>query len=483
MPFNSFFYLLIFLPATIGFYFWLNSKRQLIMANIWLVSASLFFYAYWKIAFLPIILVSIAVNYITGFYLSRKSLTVPISGDKNNSVRKFVLFLGVLFNVGLLGYFKYADFFIANVNAVFGAMVPLPQITLPLGISFFTFQQIAYLVDSFHGKAGEYNFLNYALFVSFFPKLIEGPIVHHNEMMPQFARLRNKFLDWKNIYSGLFLIGAGLCKKVVIADTFGPWVSKGFADPASLNFFSAWATSLSYTVQLYFDFSGYTDMAIGSALLINIHIPQNFDAPYRSLNIQEFWRRWHITLGRFLREYIYIPLGGNRKGGFRVYFNLFITFLIGGIWHGAGWTFVLWGALHGLALCIHRFWSKTGLRMPVIPAWIITFLFVNAAWVVFRAEDIHQATAILSHMMGFQSANWELLSPRQIINVSGLNAYIFVLLFVLVFQDTFFRTSQEWTAKLRPRISWSLAAASAFVVSFILLMDQNRFSEFIYFQF
>ena len=483
MLFNSFSYLLLFLPITICGYLWLNSRRLTIPATVWLVGASLYFYAYWKFLFLPIILVSIAVNYSFGFFLSKDHGFEKSADEEKKTGKKTALVFGILFNVGLLGYFKYADFFIANVNALFGSIIPLPQITLPLGISFFTFQQISYLVDSFYGKTGEYNFLNYALFVSFFPQLIAGPIVHHKEMMPQFARLKNKFVNWQNIYKGLFLIGAGLCKKVVIADTFGLWASQGFANPESLNFLSAWSTSLCYTVQLYFDFSGYTDMAIGSALLINIHIPQNFDAPYRSLSIQEFWRRWHMTLGRFLRDYIYIPLGGNRKGALRVYFNLFITFFVGGVWHGAGWTFVLWGTLHGLALCLHRFWYKTGFRMPAFPAWLLTFLFVNTAWVVFRAENIGQAMTIWTHMVDMSTANWELLSLPYIIEAAGLNVWLMVVLMLLVIQDTVYRTTQEWAEKLTPRFIWSFAAASAFAASFILLMNQNRFSEFIYFQF
>lgn len=477
MLFNSFLYLLIFLPVTVGGYYYLNERRLTSASTVWLIIASLFFYSYWKLSFLPIIVVSIIVNYVTGNYFTRRSV------QKNILLRKLILITGVGFNVGLLGYFKYTDFFITNINMLFGTDAGLLHIALPLGISFFTFQQITYLVDSFHGKTREYNFVNYALFVSFFPQLIAGPIVHHEEMMPQFARLRNKFLNWRNVYTGLFFIGAGLCKKVVIADTFALWAGKGFADPESLHFFSAWATSLSYSVQLYFDFSGYTDMAIGSALLINIHLPQNFNAPYRSLSIQEFWRRWHITLGRFLKDYIYIPLGGNRKGRIRIYGNLMITFFIAGIWHGAGWTFVLWGILHGLALCLHRFWRKMGLRMPKAFAWLLTFLFVNAAWVVFRAESIHDATIVLFQMINFNTVNWAVLSPDAIITASGINGVFLCLLFIPVFWDTVFRTSQEWAVQVKPSVRWSMAMSAVTITSFILLMDQNRFSEFIYFQF
>lgn len=476
MLFNSFLYLLIFLPVTVCIYYFLNRRHLNLISGMWLILASFFFYAHWKLSFFPILLASIAVNYLIGRYFSRKMET----GRRQSNL---TLTLGIAFNISLLGYFKYSDFFIANFNAVFKADVGLLHIALPLGISFFTFQQIAYLVDSFHGRTREYDFVNYCLFVSFFPQLIAGPIVHHKEMMPQFARLKNKVLNWENIYRGLFFIGAGLCKKVVIADTFALWASKGFNEPNSLDFLSAWATSLSYTIQLYFDFSGYTDMAIGSALLININLPQNFNAPYRSLNIQDFWRRWHMTLGRFLRDYIYIPLGGNRKGSIRTYINLFLTFLMAGFWHGAGWTFVLWGSLHGLCLCLHRFWSNLGLSMPKFFAWTLTFLFVNIAWVIFRAESISQAATIIGHMFDISSANWGMLSPVLIIKASGLSAFLFCLVCIMVLQDIVFRTTQEWSANLQPTIYWSLGTAATAIVGVILLMDQNRFSEFIYFQF
>ncbi|MGB6019807.1 MAG: MBOAT family O-acyltransferase, partial [Sulfurimonadaceae bacterium] len=266
-------------------------------------------------------------------------------------------------------------------------------------ISFFTFQQIAYLVDSYRGETAEYDFLNYALFVTFFPQLIAGPIVHHAEMMPQFASKWNLVKNYKNIATGLFIFSIGLFKKVVIADTFAKWATAGFDHAETLNLLEAWATSLSYTFQLYFDFSGYTDMAIGAALLFNIKLPINFNSPYKALDIQDFWRRWHITLSRFLRDYIYIPLGGNRKGSFRTYNNLLATFILGGIWHGAGWTFVFWGLLHGMALVVHRFWKSIGFTMPNILAWFITFNFINIAWVFFRAREWDDAIKVLTGMV------------------------------------------------------------------------------------
>ena len=257
--------------------------------------------------------------------------------------RKQTFVLGVVFDLGLLGFFKYADFFVTNFNGLFGASFGLPGIVLPLAISFFTFQQIAYLADCYRQETKEYDFLNYALFVTFFPQLIAGPIVHHKEMMPQFYARRNWLKDYNNISLGLFIFSLGIVKKVLIADTFAKWATAGFDYSATLHFLEAWAASLSYTFQIYFDFSGYTDMAIGAALLFNIRLPINFNSPYKALDIQDFWRRWHMTLSRFLRDYLYIPLGGNRKGVPRTYLNIFITFLFGGLWHGASWMFVIWG--------------------------------------------------------------------------------------------------------------------------------------------
>jgi D-alanyl-lipoteichoic acid acyltransferase DltB (MBOAT superfamily) len=379
MLFNSYEFIFAFLPIVFFIYFYLNSKRLVVGAKGFLVFASLFFYSWWNILYLPLILSSMLFNYIMGNSLNK-------SEDKIKSFsRKSLLIFGIVANLSLLGYFKYADFFIENFNLALDGSIPLFHLALPLAISFFTFQQIAYLVDSYRKETKEYDFLNYALFVTFFPQLIAGPIVHHKEMMPQFASKWNMVKRYKNIALGLFIFSIGLFKKVVIADTFAVWATAGFDTADTLNLIEAWATSLSYTFQLYFDFSGYTDMAIGIALLFNIKLPINFNSPYKALNIQDFWRRWHITLSRFLRDYVYIPLGGNKKGSFRTYSNLLATFVIGGLWHGAGWTFVFWGFLHGMALVIHRVWSNLGFKMWTWLAWLITFNFVNIAWIFFRA--------------------------------------------------------------------------------------------------
>ena len=396
MLFNSYEFIFMFLPITFFVYFYLLEQRLIVGAKGFLVFASLFFYSWWNIAYLPLILGSMLFNYIIGNSLNENFAKVKIS-------KKSLLSIGIVANIVLLGYFKYSDFFIENFNFVFNSSTSLLHLALPLAISFFTFQQIAYLVDSYRNETSEYDFLNYALFVTFFPQLIAGPIVHHSEMMPQFASQWNLVKRYKNIAAGFFIFSIGLFKKVVIADQFAVWANAGFNTSATLNMIEAWVTSLSYTFQLYFDFSGYTDMAIGAALLFNIVLPINFNSPYKALNIQEFWQKWHITLSRFLKEYVYIPLGGNRKGDFKTYTNLFSTFIIGGIWHGAGWTFVFWGFLHGIALVIHRLWSKLNIKMPKFIAWFITFNFINIAWVFFRANEFGDALKLLNSMFSLSN--------------------------------------------------------------------------------
>jgi len=399
--FNSYEFIFIFLPITLFVYFYLNKKRLTEAGKGFLVFSSLFFYSWWNIAYLPLILSSMLFNYVMGNTLAKSNESDATT--RKQISKKSILSIGVIANLGLLAYFKYSDFLIENINYTLNTNVPVLDLALPLAISFFTFQQIAYLVDSYRRETNEYDFLSYAIFVTFFPQLIAGPIVHHKEMMPQFANLRSKVINYKNIALGLFIFSIGLFKKVVIADSFSVWANAGFDTATTLNLFEAWATSLSYTFQLYFDFSGYTDMAIGLALLFNIKLPINFNSPYKATSIQDFWRRWHITLSRFLRDYIYIPLGGNRKGGFRTYTNLMATFILGGIWHGAGWTFVFWGVLHGLALVIHRLWSQLGIKLWTGLAWFITFNFINIAWVFFRAKEWGDAIKVLQSMFSLNN--------------------------------------------------------------------------------
>ena len=391
MLFNSYDYLVYFLPIAALGYFALGREPRWSVA--WLVVASLVFYGWWNPRYVPLILGSIGFNFVVALLIqrTRHASAWMIAGTTGNLL--------------LLGIYKYADFLLRTL-AHTGAVPPVQlHLALPLGISFFTFTQIAFLVDVARGKAREPALSNYALFVTFFPHLLAGPIIHHAEMMPQFASASNKRVAWDNIARGLLLLAIGLAKKTFLADPLAPLVAAGFDHPASIGAVSAWLSALAYTLQIYFDFSGYTDMALGAALLFNIRLPINFDSPYHALDLREFWHRWHMTLSRFLREYLYIPLGGNRKSEPRVLANLLVTFLLGGLWHGAAWTFVVWGALHGAGLCWLRVRAGTG-RRPLPPpiAWAITFVFLVMTWVFFRASSLPDAFAMLRAMAGFGDA-------------------------------------------------------------------------------
>lgn len=408
MLFNSYIFICAFLPLTFSIYFLLARYKNGENAIVFLVLASLFFYGWWNPFYLIWILLSIGINYSIGEAIV---LSHAVRKEKKS---KYLLICGITFNLGLLGYFKYANFLTDNTNALFGLDLQVSHIVLPLAISFFTFQQIAYLIDAFKGVTKEFKFTHYALFVTFFPQLIAGPIVHHKEMLPQFMMLSNMKPRLENVIRGLNIFTLGLFKKVVLADGVAQYSTSVF-DTAltgeALSFFVAWGGALAYTFQLYFDFSGYSDMAIGIAMMFGIKLPLNFASPYKSLNIIEFWRKWHMTLSRFLRDYVYISLGGNRKGTLWRYANLLTTMLIGGLWHGAGWTFVFWGGLHGLYLIINHVWlyikNKTKLTFLDqqlfwrVFCWLLTFISVINAWVFFRATSFDSALVILKGMYGF----------------------------------------------------------------------------------
>ena len=395
MSFSSHEFIFLFLPCTLIVYLLLNRWRLTVASTVWLILCSFVFYCWSEMKSGLLLAFSILFNFCLGLLLT----THPPSGA-GQTRRKVLLIFGIAVSAVLLGYYKYTGFVISNLNAWCGLSLPVKKMLLPIGISFFTFTQIAYLVDLYRSPDRRTSFLNYALFISFFPRLLAGPIARYDEIIPQLESLKSKALNYRNLSLALYLFAIGLFKKVEIADRLQDWASPGFDGAQNLNLLLAWATSLSYTFQIYFDFSGYTDMAIGAALFFNIRLPINFNSPYKALDIQDFWRRWHITLTRFLRDYIYIPLGGNRVSEAHVYCNLMATFLIGGLWHGAGWTFVFWGFLHGAALMIHRAWKKIGLRMPNIIAWLVTFNFVNIAWVFFRARTWSDAIRVLRGMAG-----------------------------------------------------------------------------------
>jgi alginate O-acetyltransferase complex protein AlgI len=400
MLFNSYAFILGFLPLALALFFVLGRLNR-VWAAAWLALASIAFYGYWSPKYIALLLGSVVFNFLCGRAIAKRA---------GSAGARRLLIVSVAVNLALLGFYKYADFFASSANEIANTHLPLLHIALPIGISFFTFTQIAFLADASKGIVTEYRFVHYLLFVSYFPHLIAGPILHHAEMMPQFAAAAPYRFAARSFGIGLTVFAIGLAKKVLIADPFGDVASPIFAaahSGVSIRLVAAWVGVLAYTCQLYFDFSGYSDMAIGISKLFGIDLPINFASPYKSTSIIQFWQRWHMTLSRFLRDYLYFPLGGNRKGKLRRYMNLMTTMLLGGLWHGANYTFLIWGGLHGCYLMINHAWRAVFLRRPhptvlgTLVSGTVTFLAVAAAWIFFRAEDIPSAFNLLKGITGF----------------------------------------------------------------------------------
>lgn len=401
MLFNSYVFIWLFMPVVLGCFYFLKTTERHQAAGFWLLAASLLFYGCWDIYYVKLLFLSISINYVLG-------------GIVANKKSKLILFVGIFTNLSLLCFYKYFDFIVWNMNVLLGGDMASSSLVVPVAISFFTFQQIAYLVDSYTGKIKERDFLTYCLFISFFPRLIAGPIVHYNELSPQFSKVEGERFRSSHLAVGLTMFALGLFKKVAIADQIAPYADPVFGAAERgllLTFFESWCGAFAYAFQLYFDFSGYSDMAIGVARMFGIVLPVNFYSPYKASNIIDFWRRWHITLSRFLRDYLYVPLGGNRRGELRQYCNLLITMLLGGLWHGAGWTFVVWGGMHGLMLSLNHGWRRFRKSLGYhgeggssfvgnLLGRAITFLAVVAAWVMFRAESLQGALNMYSGMVG-----------------------------------------------------------------------------------
>jgi alginate O-acetyltransferase complex protein AlgI len=408
MLFNSYAFLYAFLPVvTVGF-FALGSRSPR-LAQAWLLLASLFFYGWWKPAYVWLLLVSICANYALGEGIRRQA--------PGSSFRKTLLVAGIVGNLAALAYFKYAGFLLSNLNAATGWRLPHADIVLPVGISFYTFTSLAYIVEVYQEKVRESDFIRYGLFISYFPHLVAGPVLYHNEVIPQFGRPETYRFNVNDWAVGLTLFFMGLFKKVVFADGISRALADASVQPAfwrvqhgvPVTFFDGWVGALAYTLQLYFDFSGYSDMAVGISRLFGVTLPVNFASPYKSVNIVEFWRRWHMTLGRWLRNYVYIPLGGNRRGPVRRSANLLATMTLCGLWHGAGWTFVVWGALHGGFIVINRAFTrlrerfgcrKEGSVAGRLVSRVLTFVVVVIGWVIFKANTFGEALAVLDGMRG-----------------------------------------------------------------------------------
>ena len=484
MLFNSYIFIFLFLPITCVGYFLIN-KWNYTCGKIWLLGMSLWFYAYFNIKYLPIIVISICFNYAINWLIMRTSVLV---------LKRVWLCIGLAANIGVLFYYKYYDFFTENINALFQAAFTLHHLILPLGISFFTFQQLSYVIDSYKGEVPNYNFLDYSLFVTYFPQLIAGPIVSHDEIVPQFADISKKRLNYENLSKGIMAFSFGLAKKVLLADTFGNAVNWGFTNTEALDTTNALLVMLFYTFQIYFDFSGYCDMASGIGLMFNIDLPMNFNSPYRALTITDFWKRWHITLTRFFTRYIYITLGGNRKGKVRTYINIFIVFLVSGLWHGANWTFILWGVLHGVFSLLTRMFDKPVKKMHPVLSWLITFGFINITWIYFRADSIGQANLIVKNILkcNFGSINSSILNAFSLPEFSLLSSIfrhgifadsrLYFLLFTAFafFAVLFMKNTNERIRTYKPTISISCISV---VLLVWCIISFSGVSTFLYFNF
>lgn len=501
MLFNSYIFLFCFLPITVAGFWLLARFARRRAALVWLVLCSFFYYGYWNPVYVLLILISISFNFAIGFVLAR--------GCEPSPRRKALTALGLAGNLGLLAYFKYANFFVDSINYLFESSAYLAPVVLPLAVSFFTFLQIAYLVDAYKGKVRERDFVDYCLFVTFFPHLIAGPIVHHAKLMPQFSRASATRFNPADFAGGLTLFVFGLAKKVLVADSISGFANPIYASAAAgdpVTFAEGWIAPLVFTFQLYFDFSGYSDMAIGLSLLFGIRMPINFNSPYKSLSTADFWRRWHATLGQFLREYLFIPLGGSKRGVPRQYANLMITMALSGLWHGAGWTYVLWGVQQGLFHWAYLTWSfarpKLGVaeiattKTRIAAACFLTYMSWTIGMVLFRADHLPAAMRMYGAMLGVNG--FEFTSGIDLGRAVRWLAVCFFIVWALP-------NSQQVLSAVRPVIDWEKVrtqfypvwrplgflqwkprAAVAVPVALLAayaIITMERVQEFLYYQF
>ena len=516
MLFNSYIFIFIFLPLTLLGWYGLNLHKKHTLANVFLAGMSLWFYGYFNVYYLAIILSSIGLNYLLSYLLTRipadaASYTAASGsialGSHTRLLNRIALIIGIILNLGILFYFKYYDFFIENINLAFHTDFTLKHVLLPLGISFFTFQQLSFIIDRCLGRCEHYSLINYITFVTFFPQLIAGPIVLYKEMIPQFEDISKRSFNAASFSRGIYLFVLGLAKKVLLADTFALMANYGFAQTFSLDCISTIAVILSYTFELYFDFSGYSDMAIGLGKMFNIELPVNFNSPYRSCSIKEFWQRWHITLSRFFVTYVYIPLGGSKKGRARMLINTFIIFLLSGLWHGAAWTYVAWGAMQGLLVV----WDNLGIigikgrdekrpsrfHIPAWLGWIFTFTLFNLSLFFFRSQSMLGAMQLFKNLfagkytgkvydIAAQLDISEIYVIRQALDMVSPNLmnYFYlifmILLFALAFYLIFRPNAYERTMRgeLTSRRCWIICILLVWCI-----VSLSQVSTFLYFNF
>lgn len=488
MLFNSYVFLLLFLPLILIGYFGWNHFGKYQTAKAFLIGMSFWFYGFFRPSYLIILITSILVNY--GFHLFFRHSV------QKRSERKLVLFIAVALNLGTLGYFKYLDFLLTEINFFSHANIPLMGILLPLGISFFTFQQLGFVIDSYRGEVEPYSFLDYALFVSFFPQLVAGPIVTHSEMIPQFKDLSRKKFNVDHFAQGCIYFILGLSKKLLLADAFGRAVDYAWIAIDSLTLLDVMIISLSFYLQIYFDFSGYSDMAIGLGRMLNIELPVNFNSPFKAITMDDYWKRWHITLTRFFTKYLYIPLGGNRKGTLRTYLNVFLVFLASGIWHGAGTGYIVWGISGGLGIIFCKCFSATlekirHRKIGTAFLWLVTLAYVSGFFMFFRAESASLGLHYFSRMLPQVSAGATgILSdiPKVMFDVSGigLNLYLPQAIFCVFFYvlALFIAVRMPNVREIVSRFKYNAINALGLAVLFMLcFLSLSGVTKYIYFNF
>lgn len=500
MLFNSYIFICIFLPITLIGWYCLNYFKKYRIAGLFLSGMSLWFYAYFNVSYLAIILVSILINFLISIWIEHIK-------EDDKTLRTVIMILSVFINLGILFYFKYLDFFIENINAISGKNIPLQGILLPLGISFFTFQQMSFTVDRCRGLAKHYDFIDYTTFVTFFPQLIAGPIVLYDEMMPQFMDISKRKINSDNFARGIKMFIMGLAKKVLLADILAIPVNNAFVYTGGLDSVAAIAVMLLYTFEIYFDFSGYCDMAIGLGLMFNIELPVNFNSPYKSTTVKEMWNRWHITLSRFFTTYVYIPLGGSRRGFGRMLLNIFVVFTLSGFWHGAAWTYVVWGVMNGVLvvwdnLCIvgvkgTKYKKECKIYMPKWLGWILTFGFFVLSLCFFRSSSVGEALSLIKTIFSFSwtgkvyevayqlSAAEFYILDEAVSMISGTGVYyLHLVLMILMIGLCFYIISRPNSLEISKSDKHPVRTAVLLAILFVwCFISLSQVSTFLYFNF
>lgn len=489
MLFNSYIFVFLFFPLALIGYYGLNIIKQDKLAMIFLVGMSLWFYAYNNIYYLFLLMGSISLNFL---------LVEGMDRIKNKFGRRICFLSGVLLNLGILFFFKYYDFFMENMNATLKTEMPFLRLALPIGISFYTFQQLSYIIDFYKNECEKYSFIEYALYVSFFPQLIAGPIVYHTEIIPQFRNPKNRKINYTNLSKGIYAFACGLAKKVLIADIFSRVVVVGFENISELSTLSAILVMICYSLQIYYDFSGYCDMAYGIGFFFNIELPINFNSPYKADSISDFWNRWHMTLNRFFIKYVYIPLGGNRKGKFRTYFNQIFVFLVSGLWHGANWTYIFWGGINGIAAALNRACKKWVDKVPRVIRTAVTYVFFLFTLIIFRSNSMHQAREFFHQLFWGGGDVGDIYMPildsfNSMVEVKALYkigfaplsdsfSWLFLVLYMLIVLVASFtlKNTQEKVAEMKFSKREILVIAVMMVWS---IMSLSEVSEFLYYNF